>query len=108
MLSLLLKKLGYRVTACTAGTEALEMFRAAPDKFNLVITDLTMPNLAGDRLSAELKRLNPGIPVILCTGFSERITPEIAQAMGIEGFVSKPILKRDIAVLIRRILDERR
>ncbi len=107
MLTLMLKKLGYRLTVCTASTQALEMFQAGPDRFDLVITDLTMPMLTGDRLAAELKKLNPDIPVILCTGFSERITPEIAASMGIDGFVRKPILKRDIAVLIRKILDGR-
>ena len=67
----------------------LGLLKANPEKFDLVITDLTMPMLTGDRLAAELKKLNPDIPVILCTGFSERITPEIAASMGIDGFVRK-------------------
>jgi len=108
MMSILLKNLGYQVTVCPESTDAIDMFRADPYQFDIVITDLTMPNMTGDRLIAELKRLNPDIPVILCTGFSERITPEIVQSIGIDGLVNKPILKRDIAVLIRDILDKRR
>jgi CheY-like chemotaxis protein len=107
MLTLMLKKLGYQVSVCTASLDAIELFRADPRRFQLVITDLTMPNMTGDRLCAELKKIDPDIPVILCTGFSERITPEIIQSIGIDGFVKKPVLKRDIAILIRKILDRR-
>jgi PAS domain S-box-containing protein len=105
MLTLMLKKLGYQVTVSLSSTEALDMFRADPHRFQLVVTDLTMPHITGDRLSAALKKIDPDIPVILCTGFSERIMPENIQSIGIDGFVKKPILKREIAVLIRNILD---
>lgn len=105
MLKVVLKKLGYRVTACGAGKEALGLFRSGPDRFDLVITDLTMPQITGDRLIIELRKLNSAVPVILCTGFSDRITPEMAGTMGLDGLVRKPVLKKDIAGLIRKVLD---
>ena len=99
-----LKRMGYRVTALTASTEALEMFRMQPDGFDLVITDLTMPNLTGDRLAAEIKRIRPDIPIIVCTGFSDRISPAIAETMGIDSYVLKPVVRGDLAAAIRKAL----
>jgi len=70
----------------TSSIEALEAFRASPDKFDLVITDLTMPNMTGDKLAGELMNLRSDIPVILCTGFSEKMSEEKANALGIKDF----------------------
>ncbi|MBW1740158.1 MAG: response regulator [Deltaproteobacteria bacterium] len=100
-----LKRLGYEVTVRTSSVEALEAFRAQPDKFDIVITDQTMPNMTGIGLAKELLRIRPDIPIILCTGFSEAITPERAKAMGIREFIMKPIVTSDIAKSIRRVLD---
>ena len=101
----LLESLGYKVTARTSSIEALELFKAKPDSFDLVITDMTMPSIAGDELARELIRIRPDIPVILCTGYSARINPQQAAAMGIRAFVSKPVLKMDIAESIRNVID---
>jgi PAS domain S-box-containing protein len=102
----MLERLGYEVVSRTSSIEALELFRAQPDRFDLVITDMTMPNMTGEKLAAEIMNIRPDVPVILCTGFSEVITADKAKAMGIREYVMKPILKRRIAETIRRVLDE--
>ena len=101
----MLERLGYEVTTRTSSIEALELFRTKPDQFDLVITDMTMPNMTGDRLARELIKIRPDIPIIICTGFSERITEEKAKGMGIKAFVMKPIVIRDIANTVREVLD---
>ena len=73
----------------------------------MVITDMTMPNMTGDELAKKLMAIRSDIPVILCTGFSARITEEKAKSIGIRELVSKPILRRDIAEAIRKVLDEK-
>jgi PAS domain S-box-containing protein len=101
-----LERLGYKVVAHTNSAKALELFRESPMAFDLVITDMTMPNLTGDLLAKEMMRIRSDIPIIICTGYSERLCEESAEAMGIRGFILKPILIRDMAVTIRRILDQ--
>ena len=83
---------------------ALEAFRAAPDKFDLVITDMAMPNMPGNKLSAELIKIRPDIPVLLCTGFSETMSKEKSASLGIKGFLFKPIVMRDLSQKIREVL----
>ncbi len=101
----MLERLGYQVTSRTNGIEALALFRNQPEKFDLVITDLTMPGLTGVDLAQRILHIRPEMPIILCTGYSSLISEEKAQSMGIRGFIMKPIAKKDIAVLIRTILD---
>ena len=101
----ILESLGYDVIARTSSIEALEYFKAQPDKVDLVITDLTMPKMTGEVLANELIRVRPDIPVILCTGFSARVDEKKAMDMGIRALISKPILKREIAETIRVVLD---
>jgi nitrogen-specific signal transduction histidine kinase/CheY-like chemotaxis protein len=103
----MLESLGYKITTRTSSIEALELFKAKADSFDLVITDMTMPNMAGDNLANELLHIKPEIPIILCTGYSARINREQAMAMGIRAFLSKPVLKRDFAETIRKVLDEK-
>ncbi len=103
----MLERLGYQVTVRTSSIEALEVFRASMDKFDLVITDLTMPNMTGDKLAGELMNIRPDIPIILCTGFSERMTKKRAESLGIKGFLMKPIVTSDLAKLIREVIDKR-
>ena len=102
----MIESLGYKVTTRTSSLEALELFRAKPDGFDLVITDMTMPNMTGDILAKEMIRIKPEIPVILCTGYSARITQQQAASMGIRAFVSKPVVRRDIAETIRSVLSD--
>jgi CheY-like chemotaxis protein len=104
---LMLEKLGYKVTVRTSSIEALEVFRKGPNKFDLVITDQTMPNKTGTQLTRELLRIRPDIPVILSTGFSETVNKENFKSLGIRAFVMKPIVKNDIAKTIRKVLEER-
>ena len=80
----LLARLGYRVTARTDSLKALELFRQKPDEFDLVITDMTMPAMTGDVLAANIISIRPDIPVIVCTGYSERIDKEIINKIGIK------------------------
>lgn len=100
----ILEELGYQVTALTNSRKALELFRAQPDAFDLVMTDMTMPGLTGADLSQEILQLRPDIPIILCTGLSEIINEEKAMAMGIREFAMKPLSLRNIAELMRKAL----
>jgi signal transduction histidine kinase/CheY-like chemotaxis protein len=100
----MLESLGYRVAFQTNSVEALSEFKAQPDAFDLVMTDMTMPRMTGADLSREILKIRPGIPIILCTGYSERIQEDSAKAMGIREFVLKPVVLRDIAHVIRRAL----
>jgi CheY-like chemotaxis protein len=102
----MLQGLGYRVLSCTDGLEALEIFRATPEAFDVVITDQTMPKITGEELARELLRLRPDLPIILCTGFSHTMTEEKAKAMGVRAYLTKPLARRDIAQAIRRVLGQ--
>jgi CheY-like chemotaxis protein len=102
----MLESLGYTVSTRTSSLEALELFKAKPDQFDMVITDMAMPNMSGDILSAELIKIRPDIPVILCTGYSSKISDETAMKIGIKAFAYKPIAKIDLAKSVRRVLDE--
>ena len=101
----LLERLGYRVTACTSSRDALQRFKAAPDDVDLVITDMTMPQLTGKELAMEMLHIRADLPIILCTGFSEVIAEEAAKQAGIKAFVMKPIIMKELADAIRRVLD---
>ncbi|MBI4773892.1 MAG: PAS domain S-box protein [Deltaproteobacteria bacterium] len=102
----MLERLGYHVEERTGSLEALKAFKADPDAFDLVITDMTMPNMTGDRLARELLSIKPGIPIIICTGFSEKLSEEGAKAIGIKGFLMKPMGRKDLALMVRKVLDE--
>ena len=101
----MLEDLGYSVTAMTSSTGALAHFRANPASFDLVITDMTMPNLTGDSLAAELMAIRPDIPVILCTGYSKKISGDPVADIGIKAFAYKPVIKADLARTVRKVLD---
>ncbi len=106
MLEQILEDIGYHVTPRTSSVEALKAFEARPDKFDLVITDMTMPNMTGAELAPRLLKIRPDIPIILCTGFNEMIDETRAKAIGIQEYVMKPILRHDIARTIRKVLDK--
>ncbi|RZB38358.1 MAG: hypothetical protein SRB2_00106 [Desulfobacteraceae bacterium Eth-SRB2] len=101
----MLELLGYHVTPRTSSIETLEAFRVQPDKFDLVITDMTMPNMNGAELASKLVEIRPDIPIIICTGFSEKMSKERADALGIKSFLMKPVFKSDLARTIRNVLD---
>ena len=100
-----LRNLGYRVVTRTSSIEALDLFRKHPDQFDLVITDIIMPVMSGDRLAQEMLRIRHNIPVILCTGYSEQMTEEKAKELGAQELIMKPMEMRDLAHTIRKVLD---
>ena len=100
----ILRRLGYEVVACSSSTEALEVFRAAPQRFDLVVTDQTMPHMTGEKLAQALRRLRPDIPIILCTGFSHGMHAERAQALGIDALLMKPLAMQDLAQTIQQVI----
>jgi len=103
--SRLLESLGYSVVSMTSSVEALNLFRKAPDRFDLVITDMTMPGMTGDLLAREMWALRPGLPIVLCTGYSEKIEKKRAIHMGFRDFAMKPIVIKDLARILRKALD---
>lgn len=100
----ILESLGYTVTAERDSREALKKFQAAPQDFDLVITDQIMPYLSGDDLTKEFLAIRPDIPIILCTGHSDQIDEEKAKSIGIKEYVMKPIGRKDISQIIRKVL----
>ncbi len=102
----MLERLGYEVVTRTSSIEALELFRAKPDRFDLVITDMTMPKMTGEEMAREIMLIRPDIPVILCTGFSATMTADKAKAMGVKAFLMKPIVMSVTAGTVRQVLDQ--
>lgn len=103
----MLESLGYKVTVRNSSIEALEVFKNNPDRFDLVITDMTMPNMTGKDLAKEMMAIRKGIPIILCTGFSNQIDEGRAKEMGINAYLMKPIVMGDMANTIREVLDKK-
>ena len=100
-----LERLGYSVTTLTDSTEALKTFSSDPSRFDLVIADQTMPKLTGLHLARELLTIRNNIPIIICTGHSDGVSPEKAREVGIKEFLIKPIGKQQLATVVRRVLD---
>jgi PAS domain S-box-containing protein len=107
MMEAMLAYLGYEVLATTSSREALRAFQATPQGFDLVMTDLTMPNMTGESLARELRRLRPDIPIILCTGYSSRIDADKAVTLGIDALLMKPWEMQEVAHTIQRVLAQR-
>jgi PAS domain S-box-containing protein len=101
----MLERLGYKVESTKSPVDALELFRSRPDQFDLVITDMTMPKMTGDKLVKEILKIQPDIPIILCTGFSEKIDEKKARAIGVADYIEKPLDMRDYAMKVRKVLD---
>jgi CheY-like chemotaxis protein len=99
-----LKRLGYRVSGFTSSMAAIEQFRASPEDFDLVITDMTMPRMTGDNLSRKILAVREDIPIILCTGFNEQISEKKAREIGIKAFLMKPVDQETLAGTIENIL----
>lgn len=102
----MLERLGYHVTVQHSSLEALEMFQKTPDAFDLVITDQTMYGMTGYDLALQMMQIRPGIPIILCTGYSSSIDEKSAKKIGIKEFVLKPLTMGVIAKMIRNVLKE--
>jgi CheY-like chemotaxis protein len=101
----MLERLGYHTTCFTSSRNALAAFQKDPSRFDLVITDMNMPHVTGMQLAKELIALRPAVPIIICTGFSERINKEKANTMGITGFLMKPVIRSKLAEMVRQVLD---
>jgi CheY-like chemotaxis protein len=99
--------LGYTVTAFSSSVDAFQAFLSSPDQYDLIITDLTMPDISGTELAGKILSVRPDMPIILSTGFSDIIVAEQTSQAGIRKRIMKPFLISDIALLIRGVLDER-
>jgi CheY-like chemotaxis protein len=102
-----LERLGYEVTVRTSSMEAWNTFKNQPDRFDIVITDQTMPGVTGSDLALKMLQLRPNLPIILLTGYSSIISEKKAKSMGIKGFAMKPMVRKEIALLIRQVLDNK-
>lgn len=100
-----LERQGYRVTAVRDPIDAVLAFAAAPEEWDLVITDRTMPRMSGEEVAREILRARPQTPVIMCTGFSDAVTEEKARSIGIRAFLMKPIVGRELTSTVRTVLD---
>ncbi len=101
----LLEYQGYKVTSTTSSVEALAIFKGHPERFDLVFTDQTMPEMTGTELAAELLKIRPDIPIILCSGFSATTSENDAKSIGIRKFCTKPMNKNQLALVVRKVLD---
>ena len=104
----MLERNGYIVTARTSSIEALEAFRKVKENIDLVITDMTMPKMTGKELSTKIKKIKPEIPVIICTGFSDKLDEKEAKKTGIDGFINKPVTGSEFSQIIRKVLDKKK
>ncbi|MBU0679844.1 MAG: response regulator [Proteobacteria bacterium] len=102
----MLEHLGYQVTALTSPVDALSFFQNNPSHFDLVITDMTMPFMTGTELAQELLTMRRDIPIVLCTGFSDIINEEKAEALGIKRYIMKPLIMSEFSRVVRQVLDE--
>ena len=105
LLQQVLEGIGYRVTAVTSSAEALELVRARPHDFDLLLTDQTMPGLTGDMLVEEVLKLRPDMPTVLCTGFGDQVGADRASACGVRCVLGKPVRVAVLAQTVREVLD---
>jgi len=105
MMSQILGRLGYEVTIVNDSRNALNLFKKDSSSFDLVITDQTMPDMTGIQLVEEVLMINPDIPIILCTGFSESVSEELAKSLGVRKYLVKPVLKVDLANAVRQAIE---
>lgn len=101
-----LKRLGYEPVVTTNSLEALAIFRRAPQAFTAVVTDHMMPHLTGEGLARELLRVRPGVPIVVCTGFSDTLTVQKAMEIGIRGYLMKPLSVEELGQALNRVIQE--
>ena len=105
LFSQILSGLGYNVSAVSSSLNALEIFSSNPDRFDLLITDQTMPGVTGVELIRKIRDIRPEFPVILCTGFSDDIVEQEIGEINVAEILFKPVIKKDLAAAIRQVLD---
>lgn len=101
----ILEKFGYKVTGTTSSINALTLFESKPDEFDLVVTDMSMPDMIGTQLAKKIIEIHPDIPIIICTGFSERLDNETAMQIGIKDYLHKPMTIDELSLKVREVLD---
>lgn len=101
----MLKRLGYRVSAYTSSFDAMAAFREHPQDFDLILSDMTMPHMTGDQIAREVKTIRPEVPVLIVTGFTDKIRQDEKESAGIDDVLHKPIIKAELAITVRRLLD---
>jgi PAS domain S-box-containing protein len=101
----MLERYGYHVTLCTNSSDALALFEKNHDAFDLIISDMTMPHMTGDVLAKKILEIRPNMPIVICTGYSERVTPEMIGQLGIKALVMKPIIRADLGLAVRQALE---
>ena len=106
MVKRMFERLGYKIETATTPQDALELFRSNPDHFDLVITDMTMPQMTGVKLSEKLMDIRKDIPIIVCTGHSNLVNEEKAKELGLAAYIMKPIYMQEAAQIIRKVLDK--
>jgi DNA-binding NtrC family response regulator len=104
----MLGKLGYRVDSFTRGVQALTAFRQNPGRYDLVVTDQSMPAFTGLDLARAVHEVRPDLPVLLSTGYSDQVNSDNAADLGLAGFLAKPVAMADLARAVRRVLDDRK
>ena len=102
----MLESLGYSVEKKLSPYDALEAFRENPEKFDAVITDMTMPGMNGEELSKEIKKIRKDIPIILCTGYNSNVNPETGKEVSVSRIIMKPLTLHELAKTVRKVLDE--
>ena len=102
---LTLSSLGYKVTGVMSSNEALDLFRTEPERFDLVITDMTLPKMTGIDLTREILQIRPNMPVILCSGLRDAQTEEQVKSLGIKAYCAKPLTRKDLSRVVRDTLD---
>lgn len=102
----MLQSLGYDVVATSSSEEALKLFLEKPERFDMVITDMTMPHMTGVELAKKLMEMRPGLPIILSTGFSESISEDKVLGAGFRKLLMKPVSKTDLALSVREVMDD--
>jgi len=106
LMTTVLERLGYNVTALSCGLKALELFKKNPHQYDLILTDLIMPNLTGDKLVLEIIAIRPDMPVIITSGFTDVIDNDKFKQITNKAFISKPFQAQDFAKTVRQVLDQ--
>ena len=101
-----LEEMGYIVKAVTSSIKALEIFQNYPKEFDLVITDMTMPEMMGDKLAKKIKLIRPDIPIIMCTGYHKKVANKEVTEIGVDAIVSKPLQLETLSKTIRKVMDK--
>jgi len=107
IMKVVLERLGYNVTAMTSSLEAMELFKEDPLRYDLLLTDLIMPQLTGDKLVSEIIEIRPDMPVIITSGFTDTIVNDNFKQISNKAFISKPFQPQELAKTVRQVLDRK-